>query len=319
MTAAPDRIAITPEERRAAVIDVIGAARSRLLLSLFRCDDFAVLDALADALGRGVRVEVLMTDRAKGGRKGRDQLETVLSDAGATLHRYGDAVVKYHAKYIVADDSALVASANWTHKCMERTCDFALITKDPGVVRALAAVFAIDCAQKALASDVLHERLIIGPENARERLTALLGRARLSIEIVDPKLTDPAIRELLAERRRAGVRVTCHEADRVGSLAAHGKLIVVDNHTAVVGSLSLCAVHLAFRRELALTTTDRRVIASVNSFLSSLPDLPGRPDQPPLKLRRSAEASAKAEGPHHRHGEGGHDAAPVASKSSRPR
>ena len=276
MDAAPDRIAITPEERRAAVIDVIGAARSRLLLSLFRCDDFAVLDALADALGRGVRVEVLMTDRAKGGRKGRDQLETVLRDAGAALHRYGDPVVKYHAKYIIADTCALVASANWTHKCMERTCDFALVTSDPSVVRALGAVFAIDCAREALASDLMHERLIAGPENARERLAALLRSARHSIEIIDPKLTDPAMRQLLAERRDAGVRVVCHDGDRVGALAAHGKLIVVDDRVAVIGSLSLSAIQLAFRRELALATTDGSVIASLNAFLSELPGGTGR-------------------------------------------
>jgi cardiolipin synthase len=265
-----DRIAITPEERRAAVLEVIRGARSRLLLSLFRCDDFAVLDALVDAINRGVRVEVLMTDRAKGGRKGRDQLETVLRDAGATLHRYGDPVVKYHAKYIVSDTCALVASANWTHKCLERTCDFALVTTDSGVVRALAAVFAVDCAEEALASDVMHERLIIGPENARDRVSALLASARHSIEIVDPKLTDPATREQLAERCKEGVRVTCHDAERVGPFAAHGKLIVVDEHTAVVGSLSLSPVHLAFRREISLITTDPGVMASLNAFLSTL-------------------------------------------------
>jgi phosphatidylserine/phosphatidylglycerophosphate/cardiolipin synthase-like enzyme len=267
---APDRIAIAPDERRDAVLDVIRGARSRLLLSLFRCDDFAVLDALVDAINRGVRVEVLMTDRAKGGRKGRDQLQTVLSDAGATLHRYGDPVVKYHAKYIVSDSCALVASANWTHKCLERTCDFALVTTDPGVVRALAAVFAVDCAEEALASDVMHERLIMGPENARDRLGVLLGSARRSIDIVDPKLTDPATREQLAERSKAGVRVTCHDTERVGALVAHGKLIVVDGRTAVVGSLSLSPVHLAFRREISLVTTDPGVMAALNGFLSTL-------------------------------------------------
>jgi cardiolipin synthase A/B len=276
MAAASDRIAITPEERRAAILEVIGSARSRLLLSLFRCDDFDILDALADALGRGVHVEVLMTERAKGGRKGRNQLEAVLRDAGATLHRYGDAVVKYHAKYVVADNRALVASGNWTRKCLERTCDFALVTSDCGVVRALAAVFAIDCADDALESDLMHERLIIGPENARERLTALLAGARHSIEIIDPKLTDPAMRELLAQQRTAGLRVTCHEGDRIGSHVAHGKLIVIDDRTAVIGSLSLCAMHLAFRRELALTTADSGVIESVRGFLDALEGHPAR-------------------------------------------
>ena len=265
-----DRIAITPQERRSAVLRVIGTARSRLLMSLFRCDDFGVLDALVDALRRGVRVEVLMTDRARGGRKDRDRIETMLRDAGAALHRYGDPVVKYHAKYIVADDRALVASANWTHKCLERTCDFALITADRAAVRALAAVFAIDCQETALASDLAHERLIIGPENARQRLTTLLDGARRRIDIIDPKLTDPAMCAVLAERRRAGVRVTCIESDRLGDLAAHGKLVMVDDRIAVVGSLSLSPMQLSFRRELALTTADPVVIASLRRFLNTL-------------------------------------------------
>ena len=103
MAAATDRIAITPAERRAAVLDLIAGAKSRLILSLFRCDDFSVLDALVAALARGVTLEVLITDRAKGGRKRLDQISTVLANSEATMHRYGDRVVKYHAKYMAAD------------------------------------------------------------------------------------------------------------------------------------------------------------------------------------------------------------------------
>lgn len=292
IAAPPDRIAITPEERRAAVIDIIAAARSRLLLSLFRCDDFGVLDALVDALGRGVRVEVLMTDRAKGGRKRRDQLSTVLGDAGAVLHRYGDAVVKYHAKYIAADNHlALVGSANWTQKCLRDTCDFVLTTGDRTVVRALARLFAADTAGRPLETGALHDRLLIGPEDARERVGALLRSARQSIEIIDPKLTDTAMRRVLAERREAGVRVTCHEGARVGQLTAHGKLIVVDGRTAAVGSLSLSPIHLAFRRELAITTTDRQAVESLNRFLAGLR---GTAEQP--RPRRRVSVSNEVRG-----------------------
>jgi cardiolipin synthase len=273
----PDRVAITPKERREAVIDIIASARTRLLLSLFRCDDFSVLDALADALARGVRVEVLMTDRAKGGRKRRDQLTTVLSDAGAVLHRYGDAVVKYHAKYIAADErQALVGSANWTRKCLDETCDFMLTTRDRAVVRALAGLFAADAAGRPLDAGAMHDRLLVGPEHARDRVEALLRGARRTIDIVDPKLTDPGMQRVLDERRAAGVRVVCHEGKRVGRLEAHGKLIVVDGRTAIVGSLSLSAMHLALRRELAIITTDRAAVDSLNRFLADLSRTPTR-------------------------------------------
>jgi cardiolipin synthase len=271
MAAATDRIAITPAERRGAVLDLIAAARSRLILSLFRCDDFSVLDALVAALARGVTLDVLITDRAKGGRKRLDQISTVLANSGATMHRYGDRVVKYHAKYMAADTRlALIGSANWTHKCLDKTCDFMLTTGDRGVVRAVDQLFAADCAGRPLGSDAANDRLVIGPEHARARLAALLRSARRSIDIVDPQLTDPDMRGLLAERRDAGVRVTCRGRRDVGGLSPHGKLIVVDGQTAVIGSLSLSALHLGFRRELAISTTDRRVVRSLNSFLAGL-------------------------------------------------
>ena len=47
-------MAIAPVERRDAVLRAIAGARRRLVLSLFRCDDDGVIDALAtavDALG----------------------------------------------------------------------------------------------------------------------------------------------------------------------------------------------------------------------------------------------------------------------------
>jgi phosphatidylserine/phosphatidylglycerophosphate/cardiolipin synthase-like enzyme len=271
MAPSVDRIAIAPAERRAAVLDLIAGARRRLILSLFRCDDFGVLDALVTALNRGVKVDVLMTDRAKGGRKRRDQISTVLADSGATLHCYGDPVVKYHAKYMAADGQVgLVGSANWTQKCFSETCDFVLTTEDRRVVRALEHMFSADCAGRPLNGDAANQRLVIGPEHARDRLTALLKAARRSIDIIDPKLTDPAIRRVLAQRRAAGVRVRCRGRRAVGDFVPHGKLIVVDGQAAVLGSPSLSAVHLGFRRELAISTTDGRVIKALTAFLAGL-------------------------------------------------
>ena len=93
-----------PAERKAALLGVIGAAKRRLILSLFRCDDFSILDALAAALERGCEVEAVLTKRAKGGKKRLKKLWGALEEMGAVVTRYADPVVKYHAKYLVADD-----------------------------------------------------------------------------------------------------------------------------------------------------------------------------------------------------------------------
>src|SRR6188472_4427407 len=164
-----ERLVLDPAERKTALLGVIGAARRRLILSLFRCDDFSVLDALAAALERGCQVEAILTKRAKGGKKRLKKLWGALEEMGAVVTRYADPVVKYHAKYLVADDkTAIVTTLNPTRKCFSRTWDAVLITQDPSVVRGLLALFRADAAGAPLPSRrPISRRLIIGPERSR--------------------------------------------------------------------------------------------------------------------------------------------------------
>ena len=99
-----DRLVVSTDERRPAVLDVIRQARRRITLSLFRCNDAAVFEELKAAADRGVEVEVLVTSRAKGGEKKMAKLWRALEQTGASLHSYTDPVVKYHPKYLVVDE-----------------------------------------------------------------------------------------------------------------------------------------------------------------------------------------------------------------------
>jgi cardiolipin synthase len=278
-----DRFVFAPEDRLPAVLAVIGSARKRLLLSLFRCDDFDILDALAAALQRGVKVEVLVTSRAKGWTKRLRELWGVLEGMGAELYRSADPVVKYHAKYIVADDGpALVASLNFTRKCFTSTIDFLVTTRDPVVVTGLRRLFVADSRRPEPARVAsFGRRLIVGPEHARREFTRLLERARRSIAIVDPKLTDPAILDLLKVKRREGVAVTVLGRERVGGLTPHGKMLIVDGAVAVIGSMSLSALSLDFRREAAVIVRDRGPVGEMRQVFERLavraPAGPGKP------------------------------------------
>ncbi|RPJ63824.1 MAG: hypothetical protein EHM24_23855 [Acidobacteria bacterium] len=275
-----DRFVFAPDERASAVLDTINAARDRLFLSLFRCDDFQVLDALAAALHRGVEVSVLLTPRAKGGTRRLDELWQVLEGMGAALCRYADPVVKYHAKYIVADDGpALVASLNFTRKCFTRTCDFLLVTHDPAVVEGLRRLFEGDCLGKVLSLPPrARRRLVVGPEEGRRGLTETLERGRRSIRIVDPKLTDPAILELLKAKRAAGVKVEVLGREGLRGYEPHGKMVLVDDEVGILGSLSLSALSLDFRREVAVVVRDRACLEEMDRVFRALasPAAPGR-------------------------------------------
>src|SRR3954451_3237829 len=163
----PDRFVTSIDERRSTVLDVIGQARRRITLSLFRCNDAAVFEQLAAAVARGVAVEVLVTSRAKGGKKKMARLWRALEETGATLHAYSDPVVKYHAKYLVADDGpSIVASLNFTKKCFSKTWDALVLTHDPAVASGLKQLMAADRDTALMPGDV-SPRLIVGPERAR--------------------------------------------------------------------------------------------------------------------------------------------------------
>jgi cardiolipin synthase len=257
----PDRLISGCEERRAAVLDLIRGARTSITLSLFRCNDKTVFQELAAATARGVAVDVLVTSRAKGGKKKLDKLWRALEGTGASLHPYTDPVVKYHAKYLVADDGpSIVASLNFTKKCFRKTWDALIVTHDPAVASGLKQLMAADRSGAPMPAD-LSPRLIVGPERARAQFTALVTSAKRSIRLVDAKVSDPDLIDILKQRRAEGIAVEIYGAKRIGDLKSHGKIMLVDESTAVVGSLALAALSLDFRREVAIAVTDPSAVS----------------------------------------------------------
>lgn len=268
----PDVVVLDPAHRRRALLRVIDGARRRLVLSLFRCDDDAVLAGLAGALARGVRVEALLTARAKGGREGLRRLWDTLEGMGAAVSWYGNPGVKYHAKYLVADEGpAMVATLNPTRKCFTRTWDAMLVTYDRAVVNSLVHLFEADTGGHAVALDKgFSPRVIVGPERARADVSRLIIGARRNIRILDHKLSDPEVLRLLADRRAAGVSITVLGRNWPGPLEPHGKLMIVDEAFAVIGSMALSPLSLDARREVSLVIDAPLVVRRLGAALHAL-------------------------------------------------
>jgi cardiolipin synthase len=178
--------------------------------------------------------------------------------------------VKYHAKYLVADDGpAIVASLNFTKKCFNRTCDALVVTHDPEVVAGLRLLMAGDREGQRV-PDTLSPRLIIGPELARQQLTALIEHARSTIRVIDAKVSDPDLVTRLNERRAEGVAVEIVGAKRLGNLKSHGKIMLVDDEIAVVGSVALAALSLDFRREVAIIVDDPTAVGEIGQLFKTI-------------------------------------------------
>ena len=271
VSAARERLVIAPNQRRRTIVGAIRAARERLALSIFRCDDRVVLEALAAAARRGVHVRVLMTPRARAASADLETVHAWLTAHGIEVRRYAGGM-KYHAKYVVADARlALVTTLNLTTRCFERTCDFTLTTPDPAVVTGLTALFEADWSDTPLQfTAAQRERLIVGPDHdPRARFGALIQEAQQRIRLLDTKLSDRATCRVIDARRYAGIAVAIARRRAVRPLRAHGKLLLIDDRAAVIGSLALSPASLDRRRELAVVVRDPRVVATLDTFWRS--------------------------------------------------
>ena len=266
-----DRLIFTPSARRDAVLQLLRSARHLIVLSMFRCDDFTIVDEVAAAVKRGVKVQILITQRARGWKYKLKDLTALLRSLGADVRPYESSVMKYHAKYVVIDDGpALVTSLNFTRKCFENTCDFLVFTENAGVVAGLKTLFERDCSTAASPLPDITDRLIVGPDRARARLTELLGSAEHSIRIIDHRVNDPQVIALLRDKEHKGVSVRIVGDVRTDGLVAHGRMILIDQKIAVIGSIHLSPPSLDWRREIALVIEEAPILTELYDYFENL-------------------------------------------------
>jgi Phosphatidylserine/phosphatidylglycerophosphate/cardiolipin synthases and related enzymes len=232
-----------------------------------------VLNGIINAAKRKVDVKVLMTPRARGGNKRLGDLVKILREARVDVCQYAGPWAKYHAKYIVSDDQVgLVSSLNLTRKCFDDTFDFILISRRPELITALTTLFYFDWHAPDVTLPEIPERLIVGPDRTRLRIIPLLQRATFRIRIVDHRVTDPQVLLTLASKMKDGIHVEILGRGQVGGLVSHGKMILIDNDVAVVGSFSLSEAGLDIRREVAVVIDDRTKVAELNRFFDKAAD-----------------------------------------------
>jgi cardiolipin synthase len=266
-----DRLVLTPAARRDAVLELLRSARHTLILSMFRCDDFAIVDEVAAAVRRGVQVRVLITQRARGWKQRLQELTALLKSLGADVHPYENPVMKYHAKYIVSDDGpALVTTLNFTRKCFENTCDFLVFTDDPDVVSGLKVLFDHDCSTPGTPLPEITDRLIVGPDQTRSRLTRFFETAQTSIRIMDHRVTDPHVLAVLSEKQRNGVSVQIIGDAHMDGLIPHGRMAIIDEKTAMIGSIHLSPPSLDSRREVAILVEDAPIVTELYDYFQGL-------------------------------------------------
>jgi len=271
------KLIVQPDAGVTPVITAIKQAKKSIDILIFRFDRIEIGRALEAAVARGVRVRALTAHANRGGTKSLRKLEMHLLEAGVTVSRTADDLIRYHGKMMIVDERVLhVFGFNFTAIDMEKSRSFGIITKNAKLVNEAMKLFSADFDRQPYVPS--QDRLVVSPENSRERLAAFIKGARKELVIYDPRASDDAMLRLLAERVRAGVDVRIiGKVDAKWDLVSekypgkrlHVRAIIRDGRRAFVGSQSLRRIELDKRREIGIVVNDMAVVNQLRATFES--------------------------------------------------
>jgi phosphatidylserine/phosphatidylglycerophosphate/cardiolipin synthase-like enzyme len=268
------KLIVQPEAGIAPIVNAIKQAKRSINILIFRLDRSEIAHALEAAVGRGVRVRVLTAHANRGGTKSLRKLEMQFLAAGITVSRTADDLVRYHGKMMILDNKILhVYGFNFIGLDILKSRSFGVITKNDKLVNEANKLFMADFDRMPYTPG--YERLVVSPENARERLGRFISGARKQLLIYDPQVSDDAILRVIAERIKAGVDVRVLgkveakwnvKSEKFPGRRLHVRAIIRDGRRAFVGSQSLRRLELDKRREVGVIVTDVSVVKQMQEI-----------------------------------------------------
>ena len=253
------------------IVAAVESAQSAVDIAIFRFDLKPLEKALEAAVKRGVKVRALIAHTNRGGEKRLRDLEMRMLQAGVTVTRTADDLARYHGKFMIVDREELhVYGFNFTALDL-KSRSFGLVARDRKAVQEALKLFESDVVRQEF--EPTAENLVVSPETSREQLAMFLKRAKKSLAIYDPKVSDPGMIRLLCQRAKAGVdiRILGKMSKRAGDVRVqkmpgtrlHVRAIVRDGEEAFVGSMSLRALELDGRREVGLLCREAKVVKAI--------------------------------------------------------
>jgi phosphatidylserine/phosphatidylglycerophosphate/cardiolipin synthase-like enzyme len=272
------KLLVQPEDGVFQVLKAIGKARRSIDMHIFRLDQKEIEKALRAAVARGVVVRTLIAHTNARGEKGLRKLEQRLLDAGATVSRTDDDLLRYHGKMMVIDGVWLyVFGFNLTRLDLEHSRSLGIATRKRALVQEALRLFEADFDRKQYTGGV--KDFLVSPVNARERLSAFLKGAKKQLLIYDAAVTDNKMIAILQDRLKDDVDVRIigkvekgkHdlEAEAFAGKRQHLRCIVRDGKAVFLGSQSLRRPELDARREIGVIVRDAKVVSAIVKIFES--------------------------------------------------
>lgn len=271
------RLLVQPGAGSNDLVEAINRATKSIEIVIFRLDRREIEAALKAAAARGVFVHALVTYRNRGGEKSLRKLEMRLLEAGVTVARTSDDLLRYHDKFVIIDRQELFLLAfNFTALDIDHSRSFGLVLQEPRFVEEAVRLFEADCTRQPFTPET--DSLVVSPVNARRQLADFIEGAHRELLIYDPKVSDPQMLRLLRQQSVKGVQLRIigrmgKEADsttvRKLSLRLHCRAIVRDGQDVFLGSQSLREEELDDRRELGVIISNTAIADAMGSIFET--------------------------------------------------
>lgn len=254
------KLIVQPDADIVPVVQAIRKARRHVDICIFRLDREEVVHALSATAQRGAHVRALIAHTNRGGERRLRQIEQMLLAGGVTVARTANDLLRYHAKFMVADDTLHLFGFNLTRQDIEKSRSFGISTRDRRTVREARTLFEADSTRQVYTPSP--SNLVVSPETSRGMLSKFIRGARRQLAIYDVNVQDPEMIRLLNGRAQQGVevRVIGNMKQPAGGVLVrpihgrrlHVRAIIRDGTRAFVGSQSLRKAELERRREVGL-------------------------------------------------------------------
>jgi phosphatidylserine/phosphatidylglycerophosphate/cardiolipin synthase-like enzyme len=212
-------LAVLPDDGRELYFQAIEAAKHDISIEICVLEDPQILEHLQVALRRGVKVRAIV-DRGKylALESESANLAQDFTASGGALHLSNPVFPRSFPKIILVDSRTLVYGS----ACLDQTTfvqyrDFAQVSTDPTILRALHALFETDWTSSAAPGQqpaafnptppIPGRDLIVAPVNAIARLVGLYQKARRTLDVYTEVVGNPTLESELVAAVKRGVRV----------------------------------------------------------------------------------------------------------------
>ncbi len=260
------QLIIQPKDGLTPLVAAIKKATKQIEITIFRFDVKELQRALESAVTRGVKVHALIAHTSGGGEKRLRKLELDLLNAGVTVSRTDDDLLRYHNKMLLIDGETLYTLGfNFTRLDIEKSRSMGVATKSRTIVPEAIKLFEADSTRQPYTAGT--DAFLVSPENARTGLANFIKNATKELLIYDMRISDRQMIKLLHERVKAGVDVRIIgkiskkgeglKAEKMPGMRLHLRAMLRDGHEMFLGSMSLRAVELDKRREVGVIVKER--------------------------------------------------------------